>query len=270
MEANKILQSNLLDILFEGRNKLYGAYELRSNYNRRVKQSIVMMGGICLAFFTGVLLANSGGKKVILPAYTEVRLESVPTVKIKEVISQQPKPKKTEIKTIRFTPPKIVVDDQVKEPEIPDMDDVEKADVSTVTKDGLPAGITAPPIEKSTGQAKISSGEKEPEDIYIIQTEAKFPGGTAGWTKYLERTLNTEVPIENGAPAGTYSVVVSFAVDKDGNVSDVRALNDPGYGTAEEAVKVIKKSRQWIPAFQNGKNVTYRQKQSVTFVVTEG
>ncbi|HRI20091.1 MAG TPA: energy transducer TonB [Panacibacter sp.] len=270
MEANKILQSNLLDILFEDRNKSYGAYELRSNYNRRIKQSIVAMAGVCLVFFTGVLLANSGEKKVTQPVYTEVRLESVPIEKMKEVIPEQPKPKKTEIKTISFTPPKIVVDDQVKETEIPDIAEIEKAAVSTETKDGLVPGITAPPIEKPTGQAEIPSRDKEPEDTYVIQTEAKFPGGIAGWTKYLERTLNTAVPIENGAPAGTYSVMVSFTVDKDGNVSDVQALNDPGYGTAEEAVKAIKKSRQWIPAFQNGRNVTYRQKQSVTFVVTEG
>lgn len=47
----------------------------------------------------------------------------------------------------------------------------------------------------------------------------------------------------------------------------MQALNDPGYGTAEEAVRVIKKSKQWIPALQNGNHVIYRQKESITFVV---
>jgi protein TonB len=57
-------------------------------------------------------------------------------------------------------------------------------------------------------------------------------------------------------------------VDANGNVSDVRADNDPGYGTAEEAVRVIKKGPKWMPAIQNGKNVNYRQKQNITFQVS--
>jgi len=81
--------------------------------------------------------------------------------------------------------------------------------------------------------------------------------------------LNSETAAENGAPAGRYTVTLSFIVDREGNISDIQTLNDPGYGTAAEAIKVIKKSKQWIPAIQNGRNVIYRQKQSITFVVTE-
>ena len=62
MEANKILQTDLLDIIFEGRNKSYGAYELRNTYNSRIKVAVITMAGICLVFITGVLLANSGNK----------------------------------------------------------------------------------------------------------------------------------------------------------------------------------------------------------------
>ena len=82
--------------------------------------------------------------------------------------------------------------------------------------------------------------------------------------------LRADVPVENGAPPGRLTVVVSFLVDKDGNISEVKAENDPGYGTADEAVRVIKRGPKWIPAVQNGRNVIYRQKQSVTFEVSEG
>jgi protein TonB len=58
-------------------------------------------------------------------------------------------------------------------------------------------------------------------------------------------------------------------VDKSGNISEVQALNDPGYGTSQEAVRVIKKGPPWTPAVQNGRNVIYRQKQSITFQVSE-
>lgn len=111
------------------------------------------------------------------------------------------------------------------------------------------------------------------EDYYkeftSVQVEAKFPGGQDAWLKYLERNLNAQTPSDHRAPAGNYTVTVSFLVDEEGNVSDVHALNDPGYGTAEEAVRVIKNGPKWVPAIQNGKNVNYRQKQNITFQVVK-
>ena len=69
--------------------------------------------------------------------------------------------------------------------------------------------------------------------------------------------------------SGYDTVTVSFLVDKNGNISQVQALNDPGYGCAQEAVRVIQKGPKWTPAIQNGRNVIYRQKQSITFQVSE-
>ncbi|MFX8523828.1 energy transducer TonB, partial [Acinetobacter baumannii] len=78
------------------------------------------------------------------------------------------------------------------------------------------------------------------------------------WAKYLERNLNRDLPVENGAPPGQYTVIVSFIVSKDGSISDVTAENDPGYGTKAEAIRVIAKGPKWKPAVQNGRNVIYR------------
>jgi len=58
-------------------------------------------------------------------------------------------------------------------------------------------------------------------------------------------------------------------VDKEGKVIDVQALTQPGYGTSEEAIRVIKNSPNWLPAIQNDKPVIYRQKQDITFQVAE-
>jgi protein TonB len=58
-----------------------------------------------------------------------------------------------------------------------------------------------------------------------------------------------------------------LALIERGNISEVHAVNNPGYGTPDEAVRVIKKSKQWIPAIQNGRNVIYRQNEAITFVV---
>ena len=101
------------------------------------------------------------------------------------------------------------------------------------------------------------------------QTPAQFPGGEPGWQKYLQRNLNRDMIVEKGGPPGKYIVVVSFIVDKEGNLSDIHALNDPGYGTKDEALRMIEKGPKWVPAEQNGKPVIYRHEQKITWMVSE-
>ncbi|MDP1811744.1 MAG: hypothetical protein Q8K66_10120 [Sediminibacterium sp.] len=127
-------------------------------------------------------------------------------------------------------------------------------------------------IDDSTVNVIIDSvGQHKDYDKidFTAQIAAQFPGGLPAWTNYLERNLNRDLPVENGAPPGKYTVTVSFLVDTDGSVFDVKAENDPGYGTGDEAVRVIKEGPNWKPAVQYGRNVIYRHKQSITFTVSE-
>lgn len=105
-------------------------------------------------------------------------------------------------------------------------------------------------------------------DNVIVQKQAEFPGGQKGWVSYLENNLDRDLPVRKGAPVGKYSVVVSFIVDKEGNITNVKAENNPGYGTMEEAIRVLKNGPKWVPATQNGVNVIYRQRQAFVFVVS--
>ncbi len=135
--------------------------------------------------------------------------------------------------------------------------------------------FSAPVIVKDDKQAQDTSGKNGKEENYertFVQTQvpASFPGSKEGWLKYLQRNLKAEVPTNHGAVPGTYKVVVSFLVDTEGKLSDVKAQNDPGYGTAAEAVRVIKEGPNWIPAKQNGKTVTAETKQAIAFQVSEG
>lgn len=124
--------------------------------------------------------------------------------------------------------------------------------------------------DESDETAEMTETDESLNKIFtVVQYPSEFPGGQSGWLRYLERTLNRDLPVENGAPTGKYSVVVSFIVDKEGNVSDVRAVNDPGYGTKEEAERVISRGPKWKPAQQNGKNVIYRHRQAIVFMVSE-
>jgi hypothetical protein len=100
-----------------------------------------------------------------------------------------------------------------------------------------------------------------------VEIEASFLGGDSKWRQYLERNVNGQVATDNGAPEGAYTTVVQFVVDKEGNISDVRALTNHGYGMEEEAMRVIKRGPKWNPAVQNGRQVKAYRKQPITFRV---
>jgi periplasmic protein TonB len=276
MDTNKILSADILDIIFEGRNKEYGAYDLRKTYRKRLTIAILSMVGVCLLVFIGVALAKV--VKSDKPVQMLVQDVSLADVKQEEKKPEPPPPpppkvEPPKIEITKFTPPKIVKDEEVKEEEKPpEQEKLEETTIGTINQEGEKSDVVAPPVEQSTGQVEAPKAQEEDYDkeFKTVQIEAKFPGGNAAWLKYLQRNLNADAPTENGAPSGNYTVIVSFLVDKNGNISEVQALNDPGYGTAAEAVRVIKKGPAWQPAVQNGRNVIYRQKQSVTFQVVEG
>ncbi len=120
--------------------------------------------------------------------------------------------------------------------------------------------------EKTT--AKPLPQQEEGDRIFPkVERVAEFPGGIAAWKKYLEKNLNLESIVGSGVPAGIHTVRVQFMVDKEGNISGVRALNDPGFGMAEEAMSVIKKSPKWKAATQNGKPVSFQMVQGITFQI---
>ena len=88
--------------------------------------------------------------------------------------------------------------------------------------------------------------------------------------KFLLRNLNPEVPVDNDAPEGIYTVLMQFLVDIDGSISDIKPLTNHGYGLEEEAIRVLKKATRWEPAIQNGRPVKAYCKQPITFQVIGG
>ena len=274
MELNKILSADILDILFDGRNKEYGAYELRKTYNKRIKYSMGGMILICVLMLVGSLIANSTKKQKADIVVADMSLENVKEEKKPEPPPPPPPPKQEppKVEITKFTPPKIVKDEEVKpDEEIKEVEKLEDTKIGTINQEGAKdEGVVAPPVEKGTGVVVAPKVEEDYDKVFtVVQIAAEFPGGLPAWTKYLERNLNRDLPVENGAPPGKYTVVVSFIVSKTGDISDVTTENDPGYGTKAEAIRVITKGPKWKPAVQNGRNVIYRHKQSITFVVSE-
>lgn len=101
-----------------------------------------------------------------------------------------------------------------------------------------------------------------------VEVEPQFPGGANAWRKFLEKNLSSETAFKNKAPQGNYTVRLQFIVEKDGSLSDFRAVSKNGYGLEEEALSVITRGPKWIPAKQNGHVVRAYKTQAVTFVVS--
>ncbi len=106
------------------------------------------------------------------------------------------------------------------------------------------------------------------DSIVFLKTEkpAEFPGGVEGWRTYLETNLRYP---EQAQLKGIQGIVrIQFIVEKDGTITEVVALNNPGGGLAEEALRIFKNGPKWVPAEQNGRKVRYRHIQNITFRLT--
>jgi periplasmic protein TonB len=273
MDISKILHADVLDIIFDGKNKQYGAYDLRKTYNRRLARALLITAGIALLVFLGSAFANAITRAakdkldVLDTQLAEIKKELPPPVLPPPPIRQAPPP---EINQVKFTPPRVVPDEDVSpDDEIMDVpDDAVISDRTVVSdkKDDVIGG----PVEQTGTQVVETPVKKEDDEDKIftkVENEAEFPGGDGAWRRYLEKNLDANTPVDNGAPEGTFQVVVQFIVSKDGSISDVKALTDHGYGMEAEAVKIIKKGPAWKAALQNGRNVNAYRKQPITFLV---
>lgn len=273
METKQILTADYLDILFDNRNKNYGAYVLRVSYRNRFGKALLGMLLTCLLFLTGMLLAGKRHKTNNEVLVQDVTLQNLPDEKKPDPVQPPPMQEKPpQVEIAKNTPPKIVQDELVKpDDEIKEVDKLEDTKIGTINQEGIKdEGMVAPPVEKSSGVVKAPKVDEDYDHIFInVQMPASFPGGPEAWRKFLEQNLNRDLPTDNGAPPAKYTVIVTFIVSKTGDVSDVQAENDPGYGTKAEAIRVIQKSRKWVPAEQNGHKVIYRNRQAITFVVAE-
>ena len=274
MDVNKILTSDLLDLLFEDRNKAYGAYELRKSYNKRMTIALLCMVAVALLGVGGSLLAGELKKKAGKIEAREVVLTEIKQEEEKKIEPPPPPPPKQEppkVEMTKFTPPKIVKDEEVKKEDIPpEQEKLEDTKIAVISQEGIKDLNLAPAIIDEG--KKIIEEKKEDDENKIfekVEVEASFKGGEREWRKFLERNLDANTPVDNGAREGSYTVVVQFVVDKEGKISDVKAITNHGYGMEEEAVKVIRKGPNWVPAVQNGRNVKAYRRQPITFVVSE-
>lgn len=256
MQAETILRSDVLDILFEHRNKQYGAYTLRREYPRHLKLSLGIMGILILVAIGFSQLKqkdNLNGQSFIpsIDGPDSVKLVVLdPPPPAQPTPPPAPRPKAT----IQSTTP-LIVKDLVK-PDMPTVEEIDNAVIDTRTIEGDPddhiqQGPAGPP--SNAPAAPIPPPAEEAPTIFSkAEVMPEFPGGTAALHRWLSKNIR---PNEDQEPGSRIRVLVRFVVGADGRIEQAFILQTGGETYDNEVLRVVKKMPDWIPGQQNGKKV---------------
>jgi protein TonB len=243
-----LLKNEWLDIVFEGRNKSYGAYDLRKSDTKTTTRALIL-GAVIFAFLVSIPLLAS-----LIPESSDedmnmdkkiVTVKMPPKEKPKENLPPPPPPP-PKVDQVKFVKPVVAKAEEVVE-EPPKIKEIVDKKLGAETIKGDPdAELTVEPV---------GSGDVVEEDNNIyntagIEVKPDFPGGIEKFYKFVGK--NYQVPEEEGLKG---KVFVSFVVEKDGSLTDIKVIRDIGYGTGKEAIRVLRSCPKWNPGEQNGKKV---------------
>ena len=274
MSKIDLISSDWVDLVFEGRNKAYGAYRLRKSTTKRNILAMVAVVILLIVAFIILTVKNFVDEQRAKVAMTQVaELTNYDQPKKKAEVKQ----KKVEVEpervvervksSIKFTAPVIKKDEEVKpDEELKTQDEL----MSTKTAIGTFAVKGNDDANGEILKAKEVIAEPEPPKheeenkvFDIVEQQPLFPGGPAALMKYLSE--NTKYPVvaqENGVQG---RVTVQFVVEKDGSISDVHVLRGVDPSLDKEAVRVVKSMPRWTPGKQNGITVRVNYRVPVLF-----
>ena len=266
MTSQQILQADILDILFEHRNKTYGAYQLRKEYSRQLFKAVVtaVCPAVLLLFFfrpdyAKAVTGADTGKVVVV---TDIR--ALPEQK-KQDLPKLPEPPKTQARQQNFTD-QLVLKKEITNPP-PSMDDLAKAIISNVTTPGEDAPAMQPPVAETKEAApQTAAAAPEAKKDVVPDKQPQFPGGMQAWSAFLSKNLHAPQDLESGEKR---IVVIRFHVAEDGSVTNFQVERSAGTAFDEEVIRVLKKMPKWTPAMKAGQPVSVSFTQPVTFMGVE-
>ncbi|WP_181305821.1 energy transducer TonB [Rufibacter sp. XAAS-G3-1] len=267
METNTAYAATLDDLIFEGRNKAYGAYVLRKLYDRHISQATLYAIALFLIGFSVPILVNRLLPKAEVPArmikphtgtWVDIDLPHVEEIKeVKAVVPAAAQPTGPTVKNVTI---KVVEETKPVTDEIPTQDQLQTASSGLVTSAGDGTGNLNNP-EPSGGNGTstatgVESGATETEVFISVENMPQFEGGLPKLMEFVSKNLRYPRAAQASGIEGT--VVVSFVIATTGHITDIQVLKGLGYGTEEEAIRVMKKLPRWKPGNQNGRNVPVR------------
>jgi protein TonB len=244
-----LFRKQWLDMVFEGKNKSYGAYDLRKKSPKMTAMAL-LFGALFFALAIGAPaiiegLFNGLTKDEAANDSTITTIKMPPKPKENTPPPPPPPPPPPKQAQVKFVKPVVAKAEDVTEEPPKITPELKKTGDITVE------GNDEAPIVIDTGNGDVV--EEDPNVLYDtagIEVKPEFPGGIDKFYKYVGN--NYQTPEEEGLKGKVY---VSFVVEKDGSLTDIKSVRDIGYGTGAEAVRVLKKCPRWTPGVQNGKPV---------------
>lgn len=259
------------DLVFEGRNKEYGAYRARANKGKFQLRAIIIVLFL-IAAVAAILLAKSAVESVLSKGndMDTDQITELQELKKDEPKKEEPKKKEPELEyekpvekvnvksSIQFTVPKIVDDDKVDHSkELKTQDEVTKNKFAIAAQDytnpnGDNSGINIDDLKENQRAGGTTVPPKEPEvvDNAIVEVPASYPGGEAALLAFVSKNLVYPAIAQEQELQGT--VVLRFKVDTDGTVSSVKIEKSLSRECDKAAADVVKKLHRFVPAKQQG------------------
>jgi protein TonB len=268
METTKpqnINYANIDDLIFENRNKAYGAYFLRQIYHKHVVKAVIASFIFFLLFITSPLIYRyimgkvEASKQVKVTEYTLAEPPPIDKTQPPPPPVEPPPPLKS---TVKFTPPVIKPDEEVTEEPPPAVEELKTVETSTETVKGDPNGIDESLLE---GKGKEVIDEGPPPILTIVEQMPVFPGGEAELFGFLRKNINYPAIARDNGIQG--KVFVTFVVDSEGKVRDAEILRGLGSGLDEEALRVVRMMPPWKPGKQNGRAVWVQYNLPINFIL---
>jgi periplasmic protein TonB len=266
MTSKEILNAPMLDIVFDNRNKEYGAYTLRKFYENRL--GLALAFSLSAVFLICLLIARASGSggELFTPEKPPVIVDWVippdPIIPPPQPVKNINPPSRSEV----FTVPEIVPDIKMTN-KLPDVQTLSNAEIINTKTPDVPGGPGGPGVTPVTAVIPSSTKPEEPvKEVPLIQRKPQFPGGEQAWMDFLRKWL--DVP-EEIAVGERKTVVVQFQVSEEGVVTNFQILRSAGRSFDNEVMRVLKKMPRWEPAIQNNRKVATTFQQPVTFTSYE-
>ena len=269
-----LINNDWTDLVFEGKNKEYGAYVLRRDTGKRnVKALIWVLIGIAAIFAIAYAnLAIQNAMKQNATIDTDVELSKLAQKKEAKVERKEPIKVEVEQKvvekvksSVKFTAPEIKKDDEVKpEDEIKSQDDLSKTNTAIGTFDVKGNDEAEGEVLKAKEVVVDEKPKEEETKVFdVVEQMPSFPGGDAELMKFLNSHIKYPAVAEENGIQGR--VVATFVVERDGSITDVDVIKSVDPSLVKEAVRVLKSMPKWIPGKQNGSAVRVKYTVPVTF-----
>lgn len=263
-----------LEILFEGKNKRYGAYQLRDDSsNRHIKSLIVVIVlGLAAIFLPDIIENMILSKKTVAQdeAFTQTEFNTTEDQKKPEQQQEEmviPQETRELAKSIMVTEAKIVDSEEIREQNLAQANDVLKDIDAVIATKTVENGVTdGSGFNPDDYTQVVETTTPETEKVYTwVQVKPSFPGGEEARLKWLRENL--EYPQQAVADEIQGLVQVGFVVEKDGSITNVKVVQSAHSTLDREAVRLVKAMPKWIPGKQNGNTVRAYFTQPIRFVL---